>query len=188
MRSTLLALVFGAIAGWAGMAQSAPIVANGDFETGDFTGWTVSPSANILITPVAIAGNFSASLGDVSASPGSLSQTLTTTPGTLYAISFLLQNQDTAQSNAFTVMFGSDIVFSETNALSDPSPVAVTVFDTALSGSTLLSFIDTNDQSDWLLDDVTVNVAAVPEPSAALLVFTAVAGVLAAARRRRARS
>ncbi len=198
MRSKFVGLTVAAMVGWAGAAQ-ANLVTHGDFETGDLTGWTTSAGANIGVSATpALDGNFSAQLGDPSSAPGTLSQLLTTTPSTTYSITFLLQNQDSANSNSFIAMFGTDVLtggslsdpLPASNALGDPTPVFESFTDTATSSSTLLSFIESNDNSTWVLDDVVVTPVqtGVPEPSTIALIGGGLLITGLVARRRRRRS
>jgi len=72
-----------------------PILQNGGFEFGDFTGWV--PSGNFapaFVTTNALqkdAGFYGAALGPVGAL-GFLSQTVATVPGQTYLIGFMLNN------------------------------------------------------------------------------------------------
>jgi len=78
----------------------ANMIANGGFETGDFSGWTVSSSdvyshvatgASDGYHPHASGNNFAA-LGDFSGS-GALSQTVATSSGQLYTLTYFLASK-----------------------------------------------------------------------------------------------
>jgi hypothetical protein len=77
----------------------ANLITNGDFETGDFTGWTVThaPFGSIVVVdngpgPDTTFGVvFAAVGGDLDA----ISQTFATTPGALYSLSFFYQVANT---------------------------------------------------------------------------------------------
>ena len=87
---------------------------NGGFETGDFTGWTRSGNlgfTSVTNSPFYVnSGNFGASLGPVG-SDGFLSQTLQTTPGTAYIVSFALRS-DGLTANDFSASWGGQTFFS----------------------------------------------------------------------------
>jgi hypothetical protein len=178
---------------WSSFAN-AGLIANGGFETGDFTGWSVSDPFGIIVDPSATSntGSFAATIGSFG-STGTLSQTLATVAGTTYTFTFALQNlatspSDFLQTNSFVVTFGGTTVI---DGLSGPLPSPgyniETFTVTATSDSTVLSFIAQNDSAAWLLDDVTATAAvtAVPEPSTWAMMLLGFAGVGFMAYRRR---
>ena len=109
MRKILLTLMSLVLMMLPGLALSAPLVANGDFETGDFTGWT--QSGNLGFTGVGTSpvhsGTYAAFLGPVG-SLGYLSQILTTSPGGIYDLSFWLENGG-GTPNEFQVTWGGTL-------------------------------------------------------------------------------
>src|SRR5262252_9352602 len=94
----------GAIAGWFAVGLlvfgpvrflSANLVTNGDFETGDFTGWSVTHAATGSDIFVDIGPGpdptFGAFFGATGSDFDSISQTFATTPGASYTLSFFYQ-------------------------------------------------------------------------------------------------
>jgi hypothetical protein len=179
-----------------GLTQAANLVTNGGFETGDFSGWTISgvdsdPSLDGIyygLDPLAAnTGNYGAYFGPVGGIM-TMSQTLHTTPGQEYTISFALQ-QDTDPTpgylNSITVQLGSDTAFSATNIPSEPY-VLYTANAVASSSSSLFRFNLRNDAGYFYMDDISVVAAAVPEPASFLFVVPALAGLYFLRRRRAA--
>ena len=159
-------------------ANPLNLVANCGFETGDFTSWTVSgndapfESGNLYgvegIDPLdgisPNSGSNQAYFADLVSNATTLSQTLMTQVGVRYQITWFLA-QDTRTmppyTNSFSASFGGTPLVSRTDV-----PVqGYTAYSqalTATSASTDLSFTLGNDLGEFLLDDVTVQVA--PEP------------------------
>jgi PEP-CTERM motif len=171
-------------------ASAGPVV-NGGFETGDFTGWTLTgDSSNSFVVsdlPVPQSGTFGASFGPVGTT-GGIMQTLTTIAGANYVLDFWLQAEPdpfgAATPNSFLATWGGTTV---TSLVDSPAFGYVhEVFSvTATSASTDLGFTFRNDPAFWDLDNVSVTaVSAVPEPETLALVGLGLA-VLAAQRRRR---
>ena len=71
------------------------LIINGDFETGDFTGWTTTPAAtgsNFGVTTLPPAHDtLGAFFGATAADVDSISQTFATTPGAFYIVTFFYQ-------------------------------------------------------------------------------------------------
>ncbi len=173
------------------------VVGNCGFETGTFSGWTLSGNdvpgeLNNLygvegVDPFPIpagtnpnSGSFQAYFSDQFADPTTLSQTLATIGGDTYTISFYLAQQLVGPGtvhNSALVTFGGTTIENLANV-----PVeGYTLFTgTALatSGSTTLSLTFGNDIGEFLLDDVVVSTpaaAVTPEPSSWVLFFTGAA-------------
>ena len=189
MRKTLLVLgtVFAAM--WTSVASAG--VVNGNFDTGDFTGWTVTGNGigidSVFPKTPCCDASFAASPTD--ANIGVLSQSIATTPGIAAAIHFNLMDESGLFGNEFTVNFGnfSQVITGNLAAFSyAPFSFSVPGADIT-ANSTLLSFKGVNDQAAWNLDDVSVvtRVVSVPEPASGLLFGVALLGMITGRRRAR---
>ena len=165
------------------------LVTNGGFETGDFTGWTVTGTATSsafasefygVDTMDAASGTYGAYLGS-EFSTLTLSQSLAVQPAHYYTVSFSLAQLSAPQTgftNSFQVLMGGQTVFSETNA-----PVSAYTnfsFTTSTSPSAatsqMLQLVSENDLGFFSLDNVSLSTgAATPEPASLLLIAPALA-------------
>ena len=178
----------------AGTASAAPInlVTNGSFEQGtlgigSFQGWqtTLGDSSTYVDSSgqtgtnygQATDGKWAAYFGSTAASGGaSIAQTLSTTAGQFYTLSFDLANDNggSAASNSFMAYLGGASVFSRTN-LANQNFVHQQIAFQATGASTTLRFTAYNDQGYDELDNVAVTAAAVattPEPTSLVLLAT----------------
>jgi len=150
-----------------------PLLQNGGFETGDFTGWAlvgdssgtfVDDSSQTGIPPH--SGSYFAALGQ-QGSLGYLSQTLSTFAGQPYFLSLWLyspylgsHNKNTP--NAFLVQWNGATIYNATNMPAFSAWTNLQFVVTATGTSTLLQFGFQDDPS-WLgLDDI--NVIPIPTP------------------------
>ena len=166
--------------GISGPAHAVELVTNGSFETGDFTGWTLT--GNTGFTGVACPGapfagpgdgNCDAFLGPVGAQ-GTLSQVLNTIPGRFYSINFDFQ-PDGGQTSFFSAVWDAQPALFSVN---NPAASAYQVLHfTALatSASTALSFNFRDDPGFLKLDSVSA--AVVPEPGSLALLGVGMAGL-----------
>jgi PEP-CTERM motif len=154
-------------------AAKADLIVNGGFETGNFSGWTLSgntgftgvsgPGFNDGFVNNPNSGNFFAFLGPVG-SDGFLSQTFSDTAGKTLHVSFFLAN-DGDTPNDFHVSFDGTSLLSLTN----DSAHAFEEFSflvTATGSDTLTIGGFRNDPGYFGLDDVSVTV---PEPTSIAL-------------------
>jgi hypothetical protein len=179
------------------------LVANCGFETGDFTSWTLSGndvpgSLNNLygvegtdpidgISP--LDGSYQAYIGDLDSNATTLAQTIATTSGSEYTITFYVA-QDTDPSSEY----GNELIASfGGTSLIDDSDVAVEGYTKytynvdATSASSTLDLTLGNGLGEFLLDDVSVvddTPVVTPEPGSLLLFCTGLLAMVGVARRR----
>jgi len=188
---TLAGAAMLAAAGLASAPASAALVVNGDFETGDFTGWTQSGDTSqdfVFSTPSPLVydGTYSAAFG--SSTGSSLSQVLDVIAGETYTLTFALANVDNLADNGFSVAFGS-AGFSLPDDFV-PFDYGTFSLSTVATGATLdLGFSFLNGSAFWALDDVMVSAGGagpvVPEPQTWALMLVGFGVVGASVRRRR---
>jgi hypothetical protein len=159
------------------MAFANPnLLANGSFETGDFTGWTTGGNFEFTQVVTGAFGSYSgaqdglwyATLGPT-ATDGTLSQSFATTPGTHYTFSFWMASVGDDPSD-FSASWNGNPVYSA----SDPNTGGVWTlfsFDEVGTGSDTISFAFRDDPAYIALDNVSVTQASptTPEPSSLLL-------------------
>ena len=160
------------------------LVGNGNFETGTFSNWTVG--GNSGLTPVGRqidietngqgGSTYAAKIGSMGAD-GTLSQTITTTPGQTYTLSFWLQNEASGtQDNDFNATWNGQTLLSLTNAAhSGYTQHTYTV--TATGSTSTLEFSAANVPSQWDLDNISLTPAGstTTDPPAAPVITTGVA-------------
>jgi PKD repeat protein len=131
---------------------TAQIVINGGFETGDFTDWTLSgDTGNTSVQGIdnfygimPYSGNYEAELGTFN-SFGHVSQTLSTTAGAGYLLSFWLINPFGETPNEFIVSWNGTKVFDQTNfAVSVWTNIQILVTTTETNAVLQFGFLDNN--------------------------------------------
>ena len=180
---------------FAGVLSADPIVMNGGFETGDFTGWTLSGDSTYTaikdVNPH--MGTYAAHIGadDLGGlGPGFISQDLITHPGVTYILTFsygeylsngpIIDYPDIPQHNQFEVYWGSNLVYQAVDfPTGDPeinhSYITVVKNVMATGSLTTLKFSGIDRQADIMVDDVS---AGTPEPGSMALVGSALAAAL----------
>jgi hypothetical protein len=141
-----------------------PILQNGGFEFGDFTGWTTSGnfSASTVNTNslYADAGFYGGKFGPVSLL-GYISQTFATIPGQAYIIGFMLDNPTAMTNSEFNVTWDGTTLMDVTNlGLIGWLPYNFLV--TASRTNSTLKFGFRDDPSYLGLDEVYVSAIASP--------------------------
>ena len=159
-------------------ATAANLITNGDFETGDFTGWTVTPAAtfsDIEVLPgfppdTTFGANFAASGTDLD----SISQTFATTPGAFYDLTFFYQvmmPSGVPPNNEFNVLFNGvspdTSLFPQSDANSGFGTFTFTHLQ-ATGTMTMLEFLGRNAPGFDILDNVSVTASSAPEVGSTL--------------------
>jgi hypothetical protein len=211
--------VAGLLLGVSGAASAADcalvannLIQNCGFESSptDFTGWTLSGTDTTYPQgaqyygieqqdpfPVATGGTApdggqnQAFVSDPY-NPLTLSQTVATTAGASYTVSFAVaqydvnEPEDTSFVNSLAANFGGSALVTLTNS----ADFAYTTYSfdvAATSASSTFSLAMTDLTGEWLIDDVavTADVAAVPETSTTVLMSAGLLALGLAARRKR---
>jgi hypothetical protein len=163
-----IALLLGAF----GDVASADLVLNGGFETGDFTDWNYTSQDHYSYMGIDFpqSGKYGAVLGDFSGDGGgSISQSLATTAGTTYVLSFWFAG-DGDPPSGFRAVVGGNRLFQVVDPPYDNNYNLYSFNFTATSPSTLLEFDEYDDEDSMYLDNVSVvPAAAVPEPAGMIL-------------------
>jgi hypothetical protein len=137
------------------------VLFNGDFESGDFLGWTTGGNFNNCAVDTnslyAHGSTYGAELGP-SGTPGSLAQTVPTAPGASYRLSLWLNNPDAQGPNLFQVSWDGTTVLNLQN-LAFTGWTNIQLLLRASQTSTVLQF-SFQDDSGWLgLDAITFSPA-----------------------------
>lgn len=190
LRPLLFASLFAVSASLTASATSTNLITNGGFETGDFTGYTLS---NLNATNVYTSsfgdglaphsGSYFAALGNVG-SNGLISQTIADTAGQSYSFDFYLAS-DGDLPNDFSASVDGDTLLS----LNSIAQGGYSLYSLAFTGtgSDTISFSERNDPGYLALDDVSVMAvptSVTPEPSSLVLMATGLVSVAGAVRRR----
>jgi hypothetical protein len=169
---------------------AANIVTNGDFGTGDFTGWTLGgDSSGDFITSGQLTGSsYQAALTTNADDNGQLSQSLMTSPGQTYQLSYLFGG-DGATPNSFSSSLGGSTL-SSLSDIGDTIPTGTSyTFDyTATTASTALQFTYDDAPGYLYLTNVSVTPVTLPEPSSIAAAMSVAAGLGLLRRRRKAAS
>ncbi|MGA9449914.1 MAG: protease pro-enzyme activation domain-containing protein [Verrucomicrobiia bacterium] len=150
--------------------QVQPLVVNGGFETGDFTGWILSAlpnltgnGTNMFVTgnPQFVeSGNYAARLGPIG-SLNYLSQMVPTITNQAYLLSFWVENAGGGTPNEFEVSWNGNTLYDQVNL--PPFGWTNMQFNVSATGTnTLLQFGIRDDPQYFDLDNVTVTANSAP--------------------------
>jgi hypothetical protein len=139
---------------------AAELVVNGDFETGNFNGWTVTTAASgskifVYGGPAPHTGNYAAWYGATGGINDTISQVLPTIPAQKYTLSFWLRHP-VDPGNNFTVTWGGTTLLNLVDSPSFPYKHFIFPNLSAPGGNTTISFAGREAGSWYLLDDVSV--------------------------------
>jgi hypothetical protein len=154
-------------------APTANLVVNGGFETGNFSGWTLSGNSSgnqIYIAPTAFpgevhTGSYSAGLGSMNRTDGILTQNIATTAGQHYTLSFWIESDNNGSTpiNHFAAEWNGQTLMALTDA--PDSGYQLYTFDVVgINGNSVLEFDAYNHPDAWRLDDVTLTAVGVAVP------------------------
>jgi flagellin len=187
-RQMLTMMAFGLLAVVAGQARG-DLVANGSFDADtppagtaplDWTLVNAPSGSDFFVGPTPGFPTFSppnsANFGAVGTTDDVLSQTLATTVGVTYTLSYWLSHDSTNSENDFSASWGGVTIPGSVLVNSASFPYTLFTFSvTATSSSTVLAFSGREVPAWFGLDDVSV-VSSVPEPST--FAIAGVAGLL----------
>lgn len=175
--STAGICLFGSVA-----LANANLLTNPGFETGDFSGWSLSGNTGFVsITSDAHSGNFGASFGAVG-SETFLSQTVADTAGSVLDIGGFLKNLG-GPINEFQIIFDGATLLTLANQA--PFPYTLESVSAIATGLDTITFAFQQNPSFWHFDDAFATpTAAVPEPGSLSIIASGLLG-LAFLRRRR---
>jgi PEP-CTERM motif len=186
MKLRFAGMIVGAVVLSSTWAQ-ADLVTNGGFETGDFSGWTLTNDTNSFVftsdpgtTYVPHSGNYEALLGAYG-SDGTLSQTISDIAGQMLVLTYWLAS-DGNTPNDFSALWNGRVITGSALTNIGLSGYTEYSFDVLATGSDELAFNERNDYGFLSLDDVSLN--ALPEPGTLSLLGL---GLVAMGVRRRKR-
>lgn len=138
-----------------------PLIQNGSFEFGDFTGWTTSGNFTDTYVNMSYAsqGFYGAQVGPVG-TLGYLSQTFQTVPGQGYLIHYELYNPQPMTNSEFKVTWNGKVLMDTTNASVGWLPFEFVL--PATSTNTTLQFGFRDDPAYLGLDNVSVTPLPAP--------------------------
>jgi hypothetical protein len=164
-------------------ARADNLVINGSFETGDFTGWTVTggypqgidESGGFENGAACEDGSYCAQIAGYSDAPDFTSQTIRTDPGQSYVLSFWVwQDAPASPTVSLNVTWNGTSLLSYLNPDVNLAYWNEYTFNVVAAGSDVLEFTGVNDCCYSYLDNVQLNgpPPPVPEPATWAMMLT----------------
>jgi len=187
---TLLVFVAVVLLTAAPMAFGQNLVTNGSFETGDFTGWTVTGLEEVVTGPFSVYsgaqdGSWYSVWGNIGGD-GTITQSFADSAGQQYTFSFWLAAVGDDPSD-FSASWDGTQLYSQ----SDPNTggnYQLFSFTVTGTGNDTITFSGRDDPAWIALDNVSVEASSgsgtVPEPSSFLLMGTGALGLAGFLRRK----
>jgi hypothetical protein len=152
------------------------LVANCGFETDDFTSWTVTVATTgsaVEVAGSAYSGSYAANFGANGGSDDLISQTLATTAGDYYRVTFYLQGDPGATTDDFNAVWNPGTPYSQSLAAVTDDDTSGYVEYTATVhgvGSDVIQFGGADPSNLYIqLDSISVVQTAAPAPEPASL-------------------
>ncbi|MGX1324351.1 VCBS repeat-containing protein [Bradyrhizobium sp. USDA 377] len=141
-----------------------PVILNGDFETGNLAGWSVSGGGHIHVAQLELGGSFGHYSVELlpTSGPETLSQSVATAPGQHYFVSFDIIGDPEGVNTPFSVSWDGATILALANVPAGVNHYSFDLIGDPSLSSTLLQFSYEDDATGMILDSVNVSPATGP--------------------------